>query len=140
MRITEIQVRLAKPNRNRLLAVVSVTFGDAFVVHDMKVIQGNNGPFLAMPSRKRTDRCHRCQSKNHLQARHCNQCGAKLGADRAVSKPGRRQEFHTDVAHPIHMHFRKVLEAAVLNAYHETMEWTTNCVHSTDDSDDFILQ
>ena len=33
-------------------AIVSVTFDDEFVVHDIKVIEGQNGPFIAMPSRK----------------------------------------------------------------------------------------
>jgi stage V sporulation protein G len=36
-------------------AVVSVTFDDQFVVHDIKVVEGNNGYFVAMPSRKGAD-------------------------------------------------------------------------------------
>ena len=36
-------------------AIVSVTFDDAFVVHDIKVIEGEKGLFIAMPSRKTAD-------------------------------------------------------------------------------------
>ncbi len=36
-------------------AVVSITFDDSFVVHDVKVVEGNNGLFVAMPSRKMPD-------------------------------------------------------------------------------------
>lgn len=42
-------------NSDKLKAIVSVTFDEEFVVHDIKVIQGNNGLFVAMPSRKIQD-------------------------------------------------------------------------------------
>lgn len=51
MKITD--VRLRKVNEEgKLKAVASVTFDDEFVVHDIKVIDGQNGLFIAMPSRK----------------------------------------------------------------------------------------
>jgi stage V sporulation protein G len=40
------------PDASKMKAVVSVTFDDEFVVHDIKVIEGQNGLFIAMPSRK----------------------------------------------------------------------------------------
>ncbi|MDR0433826.1 MAG: septation regulator SpoVG [Gracilibacteraceae bacterium] len=49
-------VRLRKVNTDgRLKAVVSVTFDNEFVVHDMKVVDGANGLFVAMPSRKTSE-------------------------------------------------------------------------------------
>ena len=39
----------------KLKAVASVTFDECFVVHDIKIIEGNDGPFIAMPSRKTGD-------------------------------------------------------------------------------------
>ncbi|MBP7401137.1 MAG: septation regulator SpoVG [Clostridia bacterium] len=42
-------------NNEKLKAIVSVTFDEEFVVHDIKVIQGNNGLFIAMPSRRTQD-------------------------------------------------------------------------------------
>lgn len=50
MKITEIRILLR--NEERLKAFASVTFDDSFVVRNMKLIQGNKGIFLCMPSRK----------------------------------------------------------------------------------------
>lgn len=51
MQITDIRVRKINAE-GRMKAVVSVTFDDAFVVHDIKVIEGQEKLFIAMPSRK----------------------------------------------------------------------------------------
>ena len=54
MQITDIRIRkIAK--EGKMKAVVSVTFDNAFVVRDIKVIDGEKGLFIAMPSRKATD-------------------------------------------------------------------------------------
>lgn len=53
MQITE--VKIFPVNEDRLKAYVSVTFDQCFVVRDLKVIQGPNGLFVAMPSKKRKD-------------------------------------------------------------------------------------
>lgn len=54
MIITDIRVRKTA-TEGRMKAVVSVTFDDAFVVHDIKVIEGQDKLFIAMPSRKTND-------------------------------------------------------------------------------------
>jgi len=54
MQITDIRVRKIN-TEGRMKAVVSVTFDDAFVVHDIKVIDGQDKLFVAMPSRKTPD-------------------------------------------------------------------------------------
>ena len=51
MNITDVRVRKINAE-GKMKAVVSVTFDDAFVVHDVKVVEGMNGIFVAMPSRK----------------------------------------------------------------------------------------
>ncbi len=53
MKITEVKV--FPINEDRLKAYVSITFDDCFVVRDLKIIQGPNGLFVAMPSKKRKD-------------------------------------------------------------------------------------
>ncbi|SEV82117.1 septation regulator SpoVG [[Clostridium] fimetarium] len=54
MNITDVRVRkIAK--EGKMKAVVSVTIDNEFVVHDIKVIEGEKGLFIAMPSRKATD-------------------------------------------------------------------------------------
>ncbi len=54
MNITDIRIRRVS-SAGRMKAVVSVTFDSQFVVHDIKVVEGNNGYFVAMPSRKGAD-------------------------------------------------------------------------------------
>ncbi|MDP2892561.1 MAG: septation regulator SpoVG [Bacillota bacterium] len=51
MNITDIRIRKINSD-GKMKAVASVTFDDEFVVHDIKVIEGQNGCFIAMPSRK----------------------------------------------------------------------------------------
>lgn len=54
MQITDVRVRkVAK--EGKMKAVVSITIDDEFVVHDIKVIEGEKGLFIAMPSRKTSD-------------------------------------------------------------------------------------
>ena len=54
MEITDVRVR--KVNKEgKMKAVVSITFDNAFVVHDIKVIEREQGLFIAMPSRKTAD-------------------------------------------------------------------------------------
>jgi len=57
MKITEIRIHLM--NEERLKAFASVTFDESFVVRNMKVVQGNKGVFLCMPSRKLPDGTHK---------------------------------------------------------------------------------
>ena len=54
MRITDVRVR--KLNKEgKMKAIVSITLDDEFVVHDIKVIEGEKGMFIAMPSKKASD-------------------------------------------------------------------------------------
>ena len=57
MQITEIKVHLM--NEERLKAFVSVTFDNCFAVRNMKVVEGNKGLILCMPSRKAADESHK---------------------------------------------------------------------------------
>ena len=53
MKITDVRIRrIAK--EGKMKAIVSITLDDEFVVHDIKVIEGEKGLFIAMPSRKTT--------------------------------------------------------------------------------------
>jgi len=57
MEVTE--VRIFPMQEEKLKAYVTITFDDCFVVRDLKVIKGNNGLFVAMPSKKRKDGTYR---------------------------------------------------------------------------------
>lgn len=54
MEITDVRIRKVTEDE-KMKAIVSVTFNNAFVVHDIKIINGQEGPFVAMPSRKMRD-------------------------------------------------------------------------------------
>jgi len=58
MNITDVRIRRLKDD-GKMKAVVSVTFENVFVVHDIKIIEGQNGLFVAMPSRKVGDSDYR---------------------------------------------------------------------------------
>jgi stage V sporulation protein G len=51
MKITDVRIRKLRDD-GKMKAVVSITLDDIFVVHDIKIIEGQNGLFVAMPSRK----------------------------------------------------------------------------------------
>jgi stage V sporulation protein G len=54
LKVTDVRVRKVQ-EEGKMKAIVSVTFDDEFVVHDIKIIEGQNGLFIAMPSRKMAD-------------------------------------------------------------------------------------
>ena len=55
MEITDVRIRKIEQPEGKLRGVASITIDDAFVVHDIKVIQGDRGLFIAMPSRKTSE-------------------------------------------------------------------------------------
>ncbi len=119
MEITEVRIKLMEDPNDRLQAFCSITFDGAFVVRDLKIIQGTKGSFVAMPSRKLTDRCPRCGCKNHLRAEHCNQCGTGLDENRALKDGDGRAKLYADIAHPINSACRELIQDRVLTAYEE---------------------
>ena len=58
MQITDVRVRKVT-KEGKMKPVVSITFDDEFVVHDIKVIEGEKGLFIAMPSRRSVDNEYR---------------------------------------------------------------------------------
>lgn len=121
MKITEIRVKMVADSAERLRAFCSVTFDDAFVVRDLKVIEGDEGPFVAMPSRKLCDRCTRCGEKNHLRSKFCNECGQRMNPARAPRDPEGRIKLYADVAHPINVECREELQASIIEAYQQEL-------------------
>ncbi len=63
MKITSVSVRKITKENSRLRGIASVLLDDAFAIHDIRIIEGDNGLFIAMPSRKTAtgeykDVCH----------------------------------------------------------------------------------
>ncbi|MDP3730712.1 MAG: septation protein SpoVG family protein, partial [Candidatus Omnitrophota bacterium] len=105
----------------KLKAYATLTLDNAFVVRNVKVIEGNKGLFVAMPSRKIKDPCPKCGFRNVIRSKFCNQCGGTLPqAPFRPPVPGEemsRQSEHKDIAHPITTECREYIQKKVLDAY-----------------------
>jgi len=121
MEITEVRIKLMDGMQDRLLGFCSITFDRSFVIRDLKIIKGSRGAFVAMPSRKLTDRCRHCGNKNPLRSAYCSQCGARLTENRAVKSSHGKAKLYADIAHPIHSECRDLIQQRVLAAYEEEL-------------------
>jgi stage V sporulation protein G len=122
MEVTDVRVRLVQSQDARLKAFCTITFDDEFVVRDLKLIDGVNGLFVAMPSRKMSGRCPKCGGKNHFKAGFCNDCGAALPKDREKQDAEAKPRFHSDIAHPITTRCRRRIQREVINVFNEEVE------------------
>ncbi len=82
MNITDVKIR-AVVTESRLRAVASITIDDCFAIHELRIIEGKEGLFVAMPSRQVSDGTFK------------------------------------DIAHPINVETRKMIEEAVIAKYNE---------------------
>jgi stage V sporulation protein G len=119
MEITEVRIKLMEESEDRLRAFCSITIDHCFVIRDLKIIEGSNGPFVAMPSRKMTARCGKCGNKNHMRSHYCNQCGARLRGPQDVREPegGSANKLYADIAHPINQSCRDQIQNSVIREY-----------------------
>ncbi len=140
MEITEVRVKLVRNKDDRLKAFCCITLDNEFVIRDIKIIEGTDGYFVAMPSRKMCDHCQKCGGKNHLRARYCNNCGAALPEDRTRKDPQGRMKLHADIAHPINTKCRQRIQKAVVAMYEKEVEKSKlpgyQPVNLEDDDDD----
>ncbi len=122
MFVTEVKIKLAPRADDKLLAFASITIDRCFVVRDIKIVQGPRAIFIAMPSRKITDHCAACGTKNHLHAFFCNHCGLKLRRREKRQDETGRLKLHADIAHPINVRCRQAVHDAILKGYAEELE------------------
>jgi stage V sporulation protein G len=120
--ITEVRIKLMEDASERLQAFCSITFDNSFVIRDLKIIDGTNGPFVAMPSRKLTAHCPACGCKNHLRAAHCNQCGGRLNDGRLVKDEDGRAKLYADIAHPINSSCREMIQQRVIHEFRQELD------------------
>lgn len=124
--ITEVRIKLVSDLEDRLRAFCLITIDNEFVVRDLKIIEGPRGLFVAMPSRKITEKCSQCGFKNEVRARFCSNCGRPVtrqsshGGDHGTPGPQTRQ--FADIAHPINAECRDRIENAVLQAFNDERE------------------
>lgn len=136
MEISEVRIKLVNNKDDRLKAFCSITLDDEFVIRDIKIIEGTNGYFVAMPSRKMSDHCDKCGGKNHLKARFCNNCGKSLNENRAHKDVQGRMKLHADIAHPINVDCRKRIQEQIVKAFNEEIEKSKQPGYKPIDLDD----
>ncbi|NTV28695.1 MAG: hypothetical protein HGA80_01285 [Candidatus Omnitrophica bacterium] len=124
MEITEIRVFRKEGQDKKLKAYVTVTFDRCFVVRNIKVIEGKDHSFIAMPSRKLRFPCPKCSFKNEVESRFCNKCGEQLPLVREedIQETPDAKMQHRDIAHPITKEFREYLQLLILEAYRREVE------------------
>ena len=122
MEITEVKIFLKEGQDRKLKGYATLTFDNSFVVRNVKVIEGNKGLFVAMPSRKLKDPCPKCNFRNVVRSKYCNNCGSALPiTEHKMPSPGAegmpRESEHKDIAHPITAECRDYIQKRVLEAF-----------------------
>jgi stage V sporulation protein G len=119
--ITAVKIQLVPGADSKLKAFACVVIDNCFVIRDIKVISRLSGLFVAMPSRKLTFACLRCNSRNHLRAKYCNDCGSRLAPPLGTVGLRGRVKLYADIAHPISPECRDVFHRAVITAYQQAV-------------------
>jgi stage V sporulation protein G len=123
MNVTEVRVHMLRErgkDNEKLRAFATITFDNCFVVREVKVIEGERGLFVAMPSRKQMDRCRKCGCRNATQSNFCNGCGIEL-PKRNFNDNRSREKIYLDIAHPVNSECRQMVHRAVIDAYNDAL-------------------
>ncbi len=124
MQITEVKIQLKEDADKRLKAYAVVTFDDVFVVRNVKIIEGKQGLFIAMPSRRIRVSCPKCGARNDVTNKYCGQCGAQM-PPQPEKTPEQIQAEHKDMAHPIKQEFREYMQKEIISAYEKARASST---------------
>ena len=121
MEITETKISVVNKPNSRLRAYASITLDNSFIIREIRIIEGKNGLFVAMPSRKLQQPCDKCAFKNPINYKFCGQCGATIPVKVETPQTSKTAEEmrHKDIAHPINAEFRAYLQNKVLEAYEQ---------------------
>jgi stage V sporulation protein G len=122
--VTEVRITpVTTESRGKitLLAYASITFNNAFVVRDVRIIKNRDRIFVSMPSRRMRFPCSTCETKNEASAQYCKSCGT-------VCQPEKYElaHRHLDLAHPVNSATRQMIHNTVMEAYHKIKEPSTN--------------
>ncbi len=115
-KVTFDKLRIASTT-SHLQALCSIIIDECLAIHGLKIIEGPQRSFVAMPTCELTDKCPNCHGKNRLRARYCNDCGGRLNENRAHTQPDGRQHLFSDVLHPINRQGRAMVEEPILEAF-----------------------
>ena len=120
MKITKIRFSLLPHGASPVCAYCTVWFDDQLAVHDLRIIRHDSRLFVAMPNRKRTKPCQKCQTSNTVLSRFCSHCGVALL--RISEDPANPSRPHIDIAHPLTAEFRAEIEQEILANYQKKID------------------
>ena len=119
VKVTECRVHLPPvPSNTRYLGRASVALNDVLVIHDIRIIRGDDGLFIVMPNRPLAQRCEQCNHQVPVLDNYCGRCGAEQPDGRATPV---KSENWIDFVHPINAEGRRWLTGIVLAAYREAV-------------------
>ncbi len=120
IKVTNVTISRDSGNRKkRLLAMAAITINRAIVIRGIRIVQGEDGLIVAMPSRPLVYPCHCCRAKVSQLARYCEKCGAEF-CDRPTGSFV--DSLHSDVVHPANYAARSAINVAVIVAYERFLE------------------
>jgi DNA-binding cell septation regulator SpoVG len=114
--ITEVRVSLSTNRESRVLGYATVVIENSLLIRDIKIIDHEPEPFLAMPSRQHVAHCSRCRNRNWVANAFCGACGTRLALPIPIGMDGRKRK-NEDVCHPITIELRRQLTDAVMDEY-----------------------
>ncbi len=121
MQITEVKIRPVKHcSKEKLRAFASIIFDNCFAVKEIKIIDGENGHFVAMPSRKAMSKCPKCYHRNASNSKFCNACGEEITISNKNKFDNHR--IFMDIAHPINVECREMIHKAIIDEYKKITE------------------
>ncbi|RAM57979.1 hypothetical protein DH96_00225 [Candidatus Phytoplasma oryzae] len=115
MEITSVKIRKQNKSQNRLKGISSITFFNAFVVHNIKIIQGDKGIFIAMPSIRKFQKTEEKKDLNNNSENIRN-----------------KRENFLDIAHPINRETRKIIEEKIKNHFYEMLKRLKDKIETKD--------
>lgn len=118
MKITGVRLELS--GETKVLAYCNVVIDHNFVIKDVKIIDGDDGPFVCMPSKKAQRACPNCHTKNVVIANYCNECGDELVRERI-------DKLYCDVCHPLNNECRLYIQNCVLREYRLAVADSVGC-------------
>lgn len=119
MVITEVKVKPVIKHNGKLGAFCSLTIDDAIAIHDVKIIEGLKGAFVAMPTRKMMIHCNACGAQNPISASFCNECGIRMESKPVLTDKNGHLKFYVDIAHPINNEARELIHKTLIKEYQE---------------------
>ena len=119
MRISDVRVKTVSVETNpRLRAFASIVVNEEIAIHDLRVVEGHLGLFVAFPDRRIKSKCSFCGIMNNNNAHYCNGCGGKVDKPAPIYDAMGREKERLDIVHPITQDAREEITNAVLQEYH----------------------